>query len=119
MRLLGVHEPTGKEIFVRQGPFGPYIQLGPDIDPDMRRVPLPKRINHRSVNMKYAKSLLLLPRLLGQDPETGSNVYVKNGKFGPYVALSKTSRSVPKVIIFGGIMSILCKQALNMINPIK
>jgi len=42
VRLLGTDPNSGKEVFVRQGPYGPYIQCGLEKDPAMKRVPLPK-----------------------------------------------------------------------------
>lgn len=42
VRLLGIDPEADKEIFVRQGPYGPYIQSGTDRDLNMKRVPLPK-----------------------------------------------------------------------------
>jgi DNA topoisomerase-1 len=42
VRLVGVDPRSGKEVFARQGPYGIYLQLGTEADPEMRRVPLPK-----------------------------------------------------------------------------
>lgn len=46
--------------------------------------------------LDYARSLLLLPRTLGANPETGEVVEVRNGKFGPYVLCGSSRRSLPK-----------------------
>jgi DNA topoisomerase-1 len=94
-RLIG-KDSRGKPIFLRQGPYGPYAQLGTDTDHDMRRAPLPKNLNLRSVKLDYALSLLALPRTLGNHPETNEPVVVRNGKFGPYVSHQRGMRSVPK-----------------------
>lgn len=96
VRLLGLND-QGKEVFMRQGPYGPYVQLGPDKDPHMRRAPLPKDYN-RYVRLEYALSLLALPKELGVHPETGAVVEVRNGKFGPFVMHGGTKRSIPKEV---------------------
>jgi DNA topoisomerase-1 len=38
--------------------------------------------------------LLSLPRVIGQDPETGIDITAQNGKFGPYMLKGKESRSL-------------------------
>jgi DNA topoisomerase-1 len=104
VRLMGIHPASGKEIFCRQGPFGPYLQLGTDADPEMRRIPLPKRMGIRFVTMKYALALVELPRLLGQHPVTGDDYWVKNGKYGPYISCREVTRSLSKVRQRGAIL---------------
>lgn len=98
VRLLGMHPDSNMEIFVRQGPYGPYIQLGTDKDPSMKRIPLPKDAKPRSLTMKYALSMLTLPRTLGSHPETHAPVEVRNGKFGPFILHGNQMRSIPKEI---------------------
>lgn len=98
VRLLGTHPDTHMEIFVRQGPYGPYIQVGPDKDPAMKRVPLPKDAKPRSLTLKYALSMLTLPKVLGNHPETHAPVEVRNGKFGPFILHGNQMRSIPKDI---------------------
>jgi DNA topoisomerase-1 len=89
-------DPHGKPVFLRQGPYGAYAQLGTDTDHEMRRAPLPKTYRLRSVKLAYAISLLALPRTLGKHPETNEPVVVRNGKFGPYVSHNSSMRSIPK-----------------------
>lgn len=98
VRLLGTHPESNVEIFVRQGPYGPYIQVGLDKDPLMKRVPLPKDAKPRSLTLKYALSMLTLPRTLGTHPETNATVEVRNGKFGPFILHGNQMRSIPKEI---------------------
>ena len=95
VRILG-EDSNGKVIFVRTGPYGSYVQLGLDSDGAMRRAPLPKDLLPRRVKFEYAISLLALPRELGDHPETGVPVIVRNGKFGPYVISGNNVRSIPK-----------------------
>lgn len=92
--LLGQHI-SGKEVFLRRGPYGTYVQLGRDSDPSMRRAPLPKD-HERSIGLEYATTLLALPRIVGQHPVTGAPIEVRNGKYGPFVLHGSTKRSLPK-----------------------
>lgn len=98
VRLLGTHPDTHAEIFVRQGPYGPYIQMGLENDPSMRRVPLPKDAKPKSCTLKYALSMLALPKSLGNHPQTQMPVEVRNGKFGPFIIHDRHMRSIPKEI---------------------
>lgn len=98
VRLLGTHPDTNAEIFVRQGPYGPYIQMGLENDPSMRRVPLPKDAKPKSCTVKYALSMLALPKTLGNHPQTQLPVEVRNGKFGPFIIHDGNMRSIPKEI---------------------
>lgn len=98
VRLLGTQPRSDALIFVRQGPYGPYIQVGLDKDPGMKRVPLPKDSKPRSLTLKYALSMLELPRILGDHPDTGVPVEVRNGKFGPFILHGSHMRSIPKTL---------------------
>jgi DNA topoisomerase-1 len=51
----------------------------------------------RTLSLKYALAMLALPKTLGQHPETGHPVEVRNGKFGPFIFHNNQMRSVPKV----------------------
>lgn len=113
VRVLG-EDSRGKVIFVRQGPYGPYVQLGIDSDVEMRRAPLPKTLNARAVKLDYAFSLLALPRELGNHPEDAVPVIVRNGKFGPYVVHGSHMRSIPKDL---DPLVITLDEAVHLLEP--
>jgi DNA topoisomerase-1 len=92
--VLGQHPETGENISVRQGPYGPYVQLGEGEKP--KRVSLPKGMEIANVNQDVALSLLALPRLLGNHPETGQKITANVGRFGPYVQHGKIFASLGK-----------------------
>ncbi|NEO77597.1 type I DNA topoisomerase [Moorena sp. SIO4G3] len=85
---LGLHPETGEPIYILNGNYGPYLQLG-DVTEDKKkkpkRVSLPKGVNKEDVHLEMAVGLLALPRLLGPHPETGKPVKTAIGRFGPYV----------------------------------
>jgi DNA topoisomerase I len=111
-RFIG-KDSRDKPIFLRQGPYGPYAQLGTDTDHEMRRAPLPKSLNLRTVKLDYALSLLALPRTLGNHPETNEPVIIRNGKFGPYVSHKRSMRSLSKDL---DPLSITFEEALELLK---
>ncbi|NES84414.1 MAG: DNA topoisomerase I, partial [Moorea sp. SIO2B7] len=85
---LGLHPETGEPIYILNGNYGPYLQLGDateDKKKKPKRVSLPKGVNKEDVHLEMAVGLLALPRLLGPHPETGKPVKTAIGRFGPYV----------------------------------
>ncbi|MBO1348810.1 MAG: type I DNA topoisomerase [Hormoscilla sp. GUM202] len=85
---LGQHPETGDTIYLLNGNYGPYLQLG-DGDREKKKKPkrssLPKGVTPDLVTLEMAVGLLALPRLLGSHPETGAKVQAGLGRFGPYV----------------------------------
>ncbi|MDW8414376.1 MAG: type I DNA topoisomerase [Thermaurantiacus sp.] len=77
-RTLGVDPETGREVVVRSGRFGPYLECGD------RRASVPPELLER-LDLELALGLLALPRTLGPHPETGEPVLAGIGPRGPYV----------------------------------
>ncbi len=87
---LGVDEASGKQIYLRTGSYGPYLQLGEDPeDPKSKdkpkRISIPKSVAIETLNREQALGLLSLPRLLGTHPTSGKEIRAGLGRFGPYV----------------------------------
>jgi DNA topoisomerase I len=85
---LGLHPDTGEPIFVLEGNYGPYVQLGeiPEgskVKP--KRASLPKGVTAKTMTLEQAVGLLTLPRTLGMHPDTGCKIQANLGRFGPYV----------------------------------
>lgn len=98
---IGIHEETGEPIFVMNGKYGPYVQLGATPEkvkgkktPTPRRTGLPDGVKPADVTVELATKLLLLPRELGTHPTTGEPVIANAGKFGPYIAHAGDFRSL-------------------------
>jgi len=93
---LGVDPATDQPVFLRDGPYGPYVQLG-ESDADgakPKRVSLPKGLAAADVDLATALALLALPRDLGDHPDTGKPVRAGVGRFGPYVVHDATFASL-------------------------
>ncbi|HLN17990.1 MAG TPA: type I DNA topoisomerase [Acidimicrobiales bacterium] len=83
----------GRDIVVRVGKYGPYLQRGEE------RASLPEDLAPDELTIERADELLTAPsgdRVLGQDPETGLAVLVRSGRFGPYVQLGESSEGSGK-----------------------
>ncbi len=117
---LGNHPETGEPIFVLEGRFGPYVQLGETPDkkdkkaPKPRRASLPATVKPEEVTLEEAVKFLLLPRELGPHPETGEPVIANSGQFGPYIVHAGDFRSLkgtdnPYDITFKRAMTILAE----------
>jgi DNA topoisomerase-1 len=75
-----------RNITVRVGKFGPYLERGGE------RASIPAGMAPDELTVEVAEALLAKgnqPGILGQDPATGKTVYVKVGRFGPYVQLGE------------------------------
>ena len=98
---IGKHPETGEPIFVMNGKYGPYVQLGETPEkvkgkrqPSPKRSAIPAGINIEDVTLKDAVKYLELPRELGEHPKTGEPVMANTGQFGPYIAHAGDFRSL-------------------------
>src|SRR6185312_15178970 len=85
-KVLGTDPETGLEVTLRDGRFGPYIQLGEATDGEKpKRASLPKDWPAATIDLERALKLLSLPREVGPHPETGKMISAGIGRYGPYV----------------------------------
>ena len=71
----------GSEAVVRVGRYGPYLERGDD------RTSVPTDLAPDELTAEKAEELLSQPdnKPLGVDPETGIDIVVRTGRYGPYV----------------------------------
>lgn len=99
-RELGVDAKTGKNVYVKLGKFGAYVQIGEN--PDDNGGEKPKFASLRpgqfieNITMGDAMELFKMPRDLGMFEE--KPVVVSIGRFGPYVLHDKKFVSIAKDI---------------------
>jgi len=84
-RELGKDTDSGETVLLKNGPYGPYVQLGET----SKRKGIPKGTIAEEVDLEMGLKLLSLPRTLGKHPETGEEVKADYGRFGPYVTAGK------------------------------
>jgi DNA topoisomerase-1 len=90
-KLLGVDD--GDEIRVFKGRFGPYVQRGPVTEENKKppRQSIPKDWVAEDLTLDQGVMLLQLPRLIGEHPEDGVNVWANIGRYGPYIKHADTT----------------------------
>ncbi len=93
---LGIDPETGKKIYVLNGRYGPYVQLGESDDEKIKRGSLPPGLQPLDIDLPKALEILSLPKTLGVNPLTQKDVKVGIGRFGPFIVHDGDYRSVPK-----------------------
>ena len=80
-RAVNSIEIPGSDVVVRVGRYGPYLELGE------QRASLPADLAPDELTPEKVAELLAQPdnKVLGLDPETGTEVVVRSGRYGPYV----------------------------------
>jgi DNA topoisomerase I len=90
-KKLGEDPKTGLEVTLRNGRFGPYVQLGEASGSEKpKRASLPKKTAPEDIDLNRALELLSLPREIGRHPEDGEPIRAGIGRFGPYIQHGKT-----------------------------
>ncbi len=128
-RVLGQHPETGRDIVVKDGRFGPYLEevlpasdqpvdeapkkrgAKKDAAPKPRRASLFKSMSPDTIDLETAVKLFALPRTVGTDPESGDPITAQNGPYGPYIKKGTDSRSIGSEEL---IFDITLEQALEI-----
>jgi DNA topoisomerase I len=93
-RELGIDPKSGKPVSVRLGRYGPYAQIGnKDTDEKLQFASLRPGQSMHTLTLEQAMELFKLPRMLGTS-ESGEEVSVGVGRFGPFVKQGSTYASL-------------------------
>lgn len=116
-KTLGEHPGTGKEIKAGLGRFGPFVVH----DGDYRSIP--KTDSIFTMTLEKALEMLSQPkkgrgraaaiRELGEYPESGEQIQIFNGPYGPYIKCGKTNASLPEGVTPE---QVTIEQAIELIN---
>ena len=93
----------GLPCVVRIGRFGAYLEsrrVGTDGEEELLKATLPQEITPADLDADKAELILRQksegPESIGEDPETGEQVYLLFGQYGPYLQLGQASEETPK-----------------------
>jgi len=134
-KLIGKHE-NGNDVYLKVGRFGPYIQyeIIPEVvheevkktkkinkkkvkeNNNFRNISIPKGISIDSIDLERAKFLCSLPKVIGQHPDTGLDITLNSGRFGPYLKCENKSARIESV---EDIFTIGLNRAVTMIAEAK
>ncbi len=109
-KLIGQND-KGKEIYLKNGRFGPYLQYEKEPkeeikskkrkkikeNDNMKNVSIPKGIEINSIDLHKAKFLCSLPLILGKNPENDKDITINVGRFGPYLKCENKSARLDNV----------------------
>lgn len=88
---LGIDPKTDKVVHLKKGPYGWYVQLGEkEGRKNPKRATINKGENPENMTLERALELLILPRELGEFPDTGDMIITNTGRFGPYLNWDKS-----------------------------
>lgn len=98
---IGKHPDSNDDVFVLNGKYGPYVQLGATPEKVKgkklvapRRASLPSGVKSEDVTLADAVKYLTLPKELGAHPTTGELIVANTGQYGPYLAHAGDFRSL-------------------------
>ena len=135
-KLIGKNE-KGKDIYLKNGRFGPYLQYEKEMKVEeenlekikkikkkkkinegnnLKNVSIPKGIVIDNVDLTQAKFLCSLPKVLGQNPESGQDITLNTGRFGPYLKCENKSARIENV---EEIFTIGINRAITLITDAK
>ena len=118
---LGEDPKTGLSVYVLNGRYGPYVQLGESDGGESdggkkekpKRSSIPSTMEPNDLTLDQALSLLSLPRVLGKHPNnTEVDIKAGLGRFGPFIVYEKDFRSIPKDM---SLFTITLEQALELL----
>jgi DNA topoisomerase-1 len=96
---VGKDPSTGRQVVHKTGRFGDYLEVEQTEEEKAsgekpKRVTLPKELAPGSISEADLAVLLSYPRVIGIHPETGEEITVALGKFGPYLSCGSKKANV-------------------------
>ena len=102
-RAIGVDPDSGEEITAQNGRYGPYLKRGNDsrslaTEDQMFEITLEEALKLYAEPKRRGRQGAAAPPLreLGNDPASGKQMVIKDGRFGPYVTDGETNASLRK-----------------------
>ena len=95
-KIFGSDPDSGMTVYGKTGRFGPYVQLGEQIEGSKtkpKRASLLQNMILDELGLDDALRLLSLPRVVGEDAD-GVEIQTLNGRYGPYLQRGDDRRSL-------------------------
>jgi DNA topoisomerase-1 len=94
-RILGTDPKSGKQVSVKIGRYGPFVQIGhADDEKKPQFASLTRDQSIETIDLEEALKLFDLPRLVGEID--GKPVTAAIGRFGPFVRYENSFTTIPK-----------------------
>lgn len=120
---IGVYPQTGEKVYLLNGRFGFYVQVGQTEKGTkkkgalkLHRASVPRAFDVSRLTIADALKFLSLPRVLGLHPTTGKEILANVGRFGPYVVHDGDFRSIKTP---DDVYAIELPRALEMLAQVK
>lgn len=130
-KIIGLND-NQKEMVLKSGRFGPYIQYEltendketikkkkkskKTEEKNVKNVSIPKGVAIETIDLEKAKFLCSLPKVLGQHPDSGKDITLNSGRFGPYLKCENKSARIESA---EDIFTIGLNRAVTMIAEAK
>ena len=90
-KVIGKHPDTGKNIFLKIGKYGRYLEMESILNETvkLKRTSVPKKMSNEEIDLEKSVKLLTLPRNVGIFPETKKEIIASIGPYGPYLKHEK------------------------------
>ena len=110
-KLIGKND-FGKEIILKNGRFGPYLQYEninienkekpkkknkKKENDNLKNVSIPKGLDINEIDINKAKFLCSLPFVLGKNPDNDKDITLNIGRFGAYLKSENKSAQIENV----------------------
>lgn len=100
-RMVGVDPQSGEKITAQNGRYGPYLRRGTDsrslaTEDQIFEITLDEALALYAQPKTRGRASAAPLRELGPDPESGTPILVKDGRFGPYVTDGTTNATLRK-----------------------
>jgi DNA topoisomerase I len=86
-KILGIDAKTQVNILLKKGPYGFYLEK--EEDGKKKRASLPAKYPHEDIGLEFASNLLNLPKAIGKHSSINEDIFVKIGRYGPYLECNK------------------------------
>ena len=133
-KLIGKND-IGKDIYLKNGRFGPYLQYElSDVEienikkpktkakkkkkeeSNFKNVSIPKGLDIENVDLEKAKYLCSLPKKIGKHPDLDKDITINVGRFGPYLKCDNKSARLESI---DELFNIGLNRAITLISEAK